>query len=146
MMKKIGVKKSQCTLEELTANMVALQMQAKMFHLNVTGPRFYGDHKTFDGIYELADKWFDIFAERMRALEKTVCSCPEWVMAYSVLDDSADENSAAEAMCKSILQSMNNISGHIQAMDGKVDPTTLNLAQEFDAELGKHIYFVRSSL
>lgn len=139
-------KKNDNLLEVLAANMVALQMQAKMFHLNVTGPRFYGDHKTYDGIYEVADEGFDILAERMRTLNQPVCVCPQWVMTYSILDDSADENSGAELMAKSILQSMENISAHILYMDGKVDPTTLTIVQDLDAELGKHIYFVRSSI
>lgn len=147
MMKKLGSKKNgNCPLEVLTANMVALQMQAKMFHLNVTGPRFYGDHKTYDGIYEVADDWFDTLAERMRALQKPVCVCPQWVMTFSVLDDSADEGSGAELMAKSILCSMENISAHIQSMVNEVDPTTANIVQELDAELGKQMYFVRSSI
>lgn len=146
MMKKLGSKKVDNHLEVLTASMVALQMQAKMFHLNVTGPRFYGDHKTYDGIYEVADDYFDILAERMRALQQPVCVCPQWVMTFSLLDDSADENSGAELMAKSMLQSLENISAHIQSMDGKVDPTTLNIAQELDAEIGKQAYFVRSSI
>ncbi|MGL4352805.1 MAG: ferritin-like domain-containing protein [Aeromonas popoffii] len=133
-------------LEVLAANMVALQMQAKMFHLNVSGPRFYGDHKTYDGIYEFADEWFDVIAERMRTLNQPVCVCPQWVMTYSMLDDSADEGSAAELMAKSILQSMKNISSHVLYMDGKVDPTTISIVQDLDAELGKHIYFVQSSI
>lgn len=139
-------KKNDNLLEVLTANMIALQMQAKMFHLNVSGPRFYGDHKTYDGIYEFADKWFDVLAERMRTLNQPVCVCPQWVMTYSMLDDSADEGSAAELMVKSILQSMNNISAHVLFMDGKVDPTTISIIQDLDAELGKHIYFVQSSI
>lgn len=147
MMKKLGKAKSADNLlEVLTANMVALQMQAKMFHLNVTGPRFYGDHKTYDGIYEVADSYFDTLAERMRALQQPVCVCPQWVMTYSLLDDSADEGSGAELMAKSMLKSLENLSAHIQWMDGKVDPTTLNIVQELDAELGKQSYFVRSSI
>lgn len=140
------MKNKERMLEVLTANMVALQMQAKMFHLNVTGPRFYGDHKTYDGIYEVADEGFDILAERMRTLNQPVCVCPQWVMTFSILDDSADENSDATLMAKSILQSMKNISAHILSMDGKVDPTTLTIVQDLDAELGKHIYFVQSSI
>lgn len=146
MMKKLGNKKNTNTLEVLTANMVALQMQSKMFHLNVTGPRFYGDHKTYDGIYEVADDYFDILAERMRAIGEPVCVCPQWVMTHSMLDDSADESSSAELMVQSMLRSLQNISGHIQSMDGLVDPTTLNIVQELDAAIGKQIYFVRSSI
>ncbi|MGL5016377.1 MAG: hypothetical protein ACRC6V_19180 [Bacteroidales bacterium] len=139
-------KPQDCPLEVLTANMVALQMQAKMFHLNVTGPRFYGDHKTYDGIYEVADEWFDILAERMRALEMPVCVCPAWVLTHTLIEGGAGEEDTADAMARTMMSSLEIISEHINEKFDNFDDTTLNIVQELDAELGKHLYFVRSSL
>lgn len=139
-------KPQDCPLEVLTANMVALQMQAKMFHLNVTGPRFYGDHKTYDGIYEVADEWFDILAERMRALEMPVCVCPAWVLTHSLIDSGAGEESSAEDMAVAMVASLTILSEHINDKFDDFDDTTLNIVQELDAELGKQLYFVRSSI
>ena len=139
-------KPQDCPLEVLTANMVALQMQAKMFHLNVTGPRFYGDHKTYDGIYEVADEWFDILAERMRALEMPVCVCPAWVLTHTLIEGGAGEEDTADAMARTMMSSLEIISEHINEKFDNFDDTTLNIVQELDAELGKHLYFVRSSI
>lgn len=147
MLKPKKMRKPQdCPLEVLTANMVALQMQAKMFHLNVTGPRFYGDHKTYDGIYEVADKWFDILAERMRALEMPVCVCPAWVLTHTLLEGGAGEEDVAEAMAHTMVSSLTTLSEHINEKFDDFDDTTLNIVQELDAELGKQLYFVRSSI
>lgn len=133
-------------LEVITLNTMALYLQAKMFHLNVTGPRFYGDHKTYDGIADVGMEYFDILAERMRALDMTVCSCPKMVAKVSVMDDGADEDSSAEEMAKTMLASLEEFSELVQAAFDGTDATTSNLLQELDAALGKQIYFVRSSL
>lgn len=142
---KMKIKTQDNPLEVLTANMVALQMQAKMFHLNVTGPRFYGDHKTYDGIYEMADDWFDTLAERMRALEMPVCVCPAWVLTHSLIEGGSETDSA-EAMATSMVSSLEILSEHINEKFDGFDDTTLNIIQELDAEIGKQLYFVRSSL
>lgn len=139
-------KPQDCPLEVLTANMIALQMQAKMFHLNVTGPRFYGDHKTYDGIYEVADEWFDTLAERMRALEMPVPVCPAWVLTHSLIGGGSGEEESAENMVHTMVRSLETISEHISEKFDDFDDTTLNIVQELDAEIGKHLYFVRSSL
>lgn len=134
-------------LEVLTATMVALQMKAKLFHLNVTGPRFYGDHKTYDGIYAVADEWFDTLAERMRTLEEPVCVCPEWVMTLGLLDSvGANEGSTAEEMIRSMLSILETISDYINDNLDDFDPTTVSIVQDLDAELGRQVYFIRSSI
>ena len=144
---KVKSKHTSNALEVLTANMVALQMQAKMFHLNVTGPRFYGDHKTYDGIYEVADDWFDILAERMRALEQKVCVCPAWVLTHSLIDNPAvDESSDATAMALTMSSTLTTLSSFINRSLDEFDETTISIVQDLDAELGKQLYFVRSSI
>ncbi|MGL6100068.1 MAG: hypothetical protein ACRC0G_10640 [Fusobacteriaceae bacterium] len=141
----LKIKTQDNPLEVLTANMIALQMQAKLFHLNVKGPRFYGDHKTYDGIYEMADDWFDTLAERMRVLEMPVPVCPAWVLTHSLIEGGSEEDSA-EAMAVSMVSSLEILSEHINEKFDGFDDTTLNIVQELDAEIGKQLYFVRSSL
>lgn len=144
---KAKVKIEHDPLEVLTATMVALQMKAKLFHLNVMGPRFYGDHKTYDGIYEVADEWFDTLAERMRTLELPVCVCPAWVMTYSLFEkDSVGESASAEEMCSCMVEILEEISDYINEHIEDFDDTTLSIVQDLDSDLGKQLYFVRSSL
>lgn len=133
-------------LEVVTANMLSLYMKAKCFHLNVTGPRFYGDHKTYDGIADVALEWFDVLAERMRALDEEVESSPKWAISLSVMADTAKSTSDAESMAEDMLAGLEAISEYINAKLNEADNTTQNILQEVDAALGKQMYFVRSSL
>ncbi len=133
------------SLEQLTANTMNLYLKAKCYHLNVTGPRFYSDHKTYDGIAATALEWYDTFAERMRRLGQTVPSNSEWLCDNQMFVPGNPELSAEE-MAQCILASMENMSTYVQVACDDMDDTTLNMAQEFDADIGLHIYFVRSSL
>lgn len=139
-------KKINDPLEKLTANMVALYLQAKFFHLNVTGSEFYGAHKTFDGIADLGTAWFDTLAERMRALDHTVCVCPRWVEEHRMLPEVAEVDSDAEAMFSNMLESLQILSDFINTHGSLCDATTGNMLQELDRDIGKQVYFVRSSL
>lgn len=135
-------------LEVSAANMVALKVQAKCFHLNVIGPRFYGDHKTYDGIASLADEWFDTIAERMRALDIKVVSTLEWAEDASLLSDSADEESDADSMVECMVESLDNIIEFLRASyeEKGLDVASSNMLQELETDLGKQLYFVRSSI
>ena len=135
-------------LEIAAANMVALKLQAKCFHLNVTGPRFYGDHKTYDGIAEMADEWFDTLAERLRALSVKVPSSLEWAQDASMLSDSADEDSDADSMAECMVESLENFIDYLREnYEAKgLDVASSNMLQEVETDLGKQLYFVRSSL
>lgn len=133
------------SLERLCANTLNLYLKAKCYHLNVTGPRFYGDHKTYDGIASTAMEWFDIFAERMRTLGQKVPSTSGWLEENEMFSP-GDSELSAEEMAEDLLSSMENMSVYVQVACMGMDDTTLNMAQEFDSDIGKHIYFVRSSL
>lgn len=132
-------------LEVITANMMGLFLLAKCCHLNVTGPRFYSDHKTYDNLAATALEWYDTLAERMRALEIPVVSTAEWVDDANLLEE-VNYDDDADSMAEGVLGSLTNLSEYINKNQGKVDNTTSNILQELDAELGKHAYFIRSSL
>lgn len=135
------------SLEVLTANATLLYMKAKNYHLNVAGPRFYGDHKTYDGIAEVALTWFDTLAERMRTLQEKVCVCTGWVEANALFDIEEDADEwTAEEMAQDMVATLQCISTYIQVSCDSLDDTTLNMVQEFDSELGRQLYFVQSSL
>ena len=128
-------------LEVIFSSMLPLYQLAKQCHFNVTGPSFYGDHKTYDGIADVAIDWFDILGERMRALQIPVSVSGEGglVTVPSVSHD-------ADNLLKVMLGALENVSGYINANVDNVDNTTSNMLQELDAALGKQAYFVRSSM
>lgn len=132
-------------LEVITASTLMLYMTAKTYHLNVTGPTFYGDHKTYDGIAEMAIEWYDTLAERMRALELVVPSTPSWVLETSIVGEGTP-SLGADGMLEAMLTNLETFSRYINNNLKNFDPTTQNMAQELDAQLGKFTYFIRSSM
>lgn len=131
-------------LEVAFASVYILYAQAKEYHFNVTGPTFYGDHKTYDGIADFAIEWFDMLGERMKALEIPVTVCPDHLLSISCFKKPEDASSA-KAMNAGMLQSLECISEFLNSIEDGVDNTTSNMLQELDAVVGKYIYFVRSS-
>lgn len=132
-------------LEVITANCLNLYLKAKLFHLNVTGPTFYGDHHTYDGIASVGTEWFDVFAERMRTFDKCVHPSPKWLIDNKLFDDGCDVEDSGE-MLEQMLETLEDFSAYINANLDDLDKTTQNMVQEFDAAIGKNIYFVRSSM
>lgn len=142
-----GKNKPQATpLEVITANMLCLYMKAKLFHLNAVGEGFYGAHKTFDKIAGLGTDWFDILAERMRALQLPVCVCPAWASELDLLNDDVSYDGEIDEMYGCMTGDLEVLSNYINAHVNSYDGTTGNILQELDAQLGKFAYFTRSSI
>ncbi len=55
-------------LKPLLADLIALSLQAKQAHWNVTGPQFAPLHALFDELTTAFRGWYDEVAERLRAL------------------------------------------------------------------------------
>lgn len=55
-------------LDPLLADLVVLALQAKQAHWNVTGAQFKPLHEMFDAMTDEYRGWYDLVAERLRAL------------------------------------------------------------------------------
>ena len=55
-------------LTPLLTDLVVLSLQAKQAHWNVTGPQFQPLHELFDALTNDYRGWYDLVAERLRAL------------------------------------------------------------------------------
>lgn len=131
-------------LEVITLTTVSLYLLAKAYHLNVTGPSFYGDHKTYDGVADVAIEWFDKLAERMRALQQPMNPTLTRVASISVLDE-ADISLDAEGMRKDMVAALEAFREYIVDKLGTFDDVTGNQLQELAYDLDRQAYFVRSS-
>lgn len=140
-------KKVAVTLPALVGNLTLLYIKAKNYHWNTSGPSFYGDHHTFDGIQEGALDWVDTIGERIRALQEPICAC-----AGAYLEDSwfpeGDFTLDAEGMKSDMVKTLDCISSHLMDMikGGEFDDVTSNILQDLCAFIDKQNYFVRSSL
>lgn len=142
----IPIKRKVADLEVILGSLMCLYIKAKRYHFNVTGPTFYGDHKTYDKIADGALEWYDVIGERMRALMIPVCACPERHAEVSVIAGGIPTSAPADAMCGDMLSSLQVLSDTCNIGKFEGGPTTENIIQEVDAFLGKSIYFVRSSM
>lgn len=71
------------TLQRLLPELVALSLDVKQAHWNVTGPGFLPLHALTDDIAAAADRWADRVAERAVALGLHVDARPETVAAVA---------------------------------------------------------------
>jgi len=131
-------------LHVVLSNLVMLSIKAKNFHWNVTGPGFYGDHKTYDDIYTGAIDYIDTIGERLRALQIKVNATLSFFDKTNIIDDGDEEANPAE-MKEDMLESLEAFCTHICGAMMATDPTTSNILQEVDAWAGKMAFFVRSS-
>src|SRR5262245_3673597 len=58
-------------LNQRLADVIDLQLQAKLAHWNVRGPNFIALHKLFDEVAETVEEYVDLIAERTAALGGT---------------------------------------------------------------------------
>lgn len=134
-------------LQELLGNLTLLYIKAKDFHWNVSGPEFYGLHKTFDGIQDVALDWADTIGERMRALQIPVRSTAATYVEQAWYPE-AEFDMDAEAMKADMVKTLECISSHLMEDIGAevMDEVTLNMMQDLCANIDKQCYFVRSSI
>ena len=131
-------------LPMVTSSLTELYMIAKKYHLHVTGPTFYGDHKTYDGIAEVALEWFDTVAEYMRGHDMTVPCDPMEIRGMScIIFDSVND---AGDMLRSMKDNLECMIGCMKESYEKGNPTTDSLLQDLEVELNKQLYFIKSSL
>ena len=59
----------EAALQDLLADLVVLSLHSKQAHWNVTGPQFSPLHELFDRMADEHRAWYDLVAERLRALD-----------------------------------------------------------------------------
>lgn len=142
--KTLELKTSEDVLSVVLSNLYVIGIKAKNYHWNTEGPKFYGDHKTFDTIYEGAYEHIDTIGERMRALQYKVQSELPFIMKNATVSDDFEED--PEEMCCDMTETLEEFSSNLVENMIFVDRTTENILQEVDAWAGKMAYFTRSSM
>lgn len=134
-------------LQALVGNLTLLYIKAKNYHWNVSGPEFYGLHRTFDGVQEGTLEWVDTIGERMRALQKPVCACAGLYLKDAWFAE-GDHTDSAGDMKQDMTNTLEAISHKLMDMiSGKAcDEVTLNILQDLCAFIDKQAYFVRSGI
>lgn len=140
--KTIKIKTSEEVLSVVLANLYVIGIKSKNYHWNTEGPTFYGDHKTYDTIYDGAYDHIDTIGERMRALQYKVKSDLAFIMKTATVSDDFEED--PDEMCCDMTETLEEFSENLREAFMYVDRTTENILQEVDAWAGKMAYFTRS--
>lgn len=132
------------TLSVVAASLLDLYMLSKKYHLHVKGPRFYGDHKTYDGIADMSLEWFDTIAEFMRSGGESVPCEPDLVHSQSLV--TFPTAVTADQMVDHMDETLEDIIEFMHESYGNSNPTIDSLLQDFEVEISKHHYFIKSSM
>lgn len=137
-------------LNEVLADLIDLQLQAKQAHWNVKGPNFIALHELFDRIAEIVEDFVDSVAERIVALggraDGTIGMVAERTkLAPYPLDiiqgcDHVDSVSSALATVGKASRQA------IQRASELFDADTADLFTEMSREIDKQLWFVESHL
>ena len=134
-------------LQRLLPELVALTLDVKHAHWNVTGPRFLPLHTLTDDIATTARTWADRVAERVMALGFTVDARPATVASVAgrfptgrVADHQAI--TALIALIDGVTETARRSLDELQQVDPVAHDLTVDILEEF----GKYRWMLRAQL
>jgi len=135
-------------LNNRLADCVDLQSQCKQAHWNVKGPHFIALHKLFDEIYEAAEEYVDLIAERIVQLggvaEGTVRAAAERssLREYPLVLSSGEEHVAA---LSDVLAQFSDMAREgIAELEELEDPDSMDILTEVSRGVDKWLWFVEA--
>jgi len=135
-------------LNNRLADCVDLQSQCKQAHWNVKGPQFIALHKLFDDIYEAAEEYVDLIAERIVQLggvaEGTVRAAAQRssLREYPLVLSSGEEHVAA---LSDVLARFSGMAREgITQLEELQDPDSMDILTEVSRGVDKWLWFVEA--
>ena len=135
-------------LNNRLADCVDLQSQCKQAHWNVKGPQFIALHKLFDEIYEAAEEYVDLIAERIVQLggvaEGTVRAAAQRssLREYPLVLSSGEEHVAA---LSDVLAQFSGMAREgITELEELEDPDSMDILTEVSRGVDKWLWFVEA--
>jgi len=135
-------------LNNRLADCVDLQSQCKQAHWNVKGPQFIALHKLFDDIYEAAEEYVDLIAERIVQLggvaEGTVRAAAQRssLREYPLVLSSGEEHVAA---LSDVLAQFSGMAREaITQLEELQDPDSMDILTEVSRGVDKWLWFVEA--
>ena len=135
-------------LNNRLADCVDLQSQCKQAHWNVKGPQFIALHKLFDEIYEAAEEYVDLIAERIVQLggvaEGTVRAAAQRssLREYPLVLSSGEEHVAA--LSDVLAQFSGTAREGITELEELADPDSMDILTEVSRGVDKWLWFVEA--
>ncbi len=137
-------------LNQLLADAVDLQTQAKAAHWNVKGPNFIALHKLFDEVYASVAEYVDLLAERAVQLGGVAEGTARIAARRSDLEEYplgiAEGGRHAEALANALASFGAGVRRAIDEADGLGDKGTADLFTEVSRGIDKWLWFVEAHL
>ncbi|SEP53076.1 Dps family protein [Amycolatopsis saalfeldensis] len=134
-------------LQQVLVDLIALQLQAKNAHWNVTGAGFRSVHLLLDEVVDTVSGFADDVAERMRALHATPDGRPGTVDASRQIGDlPAGEQrvpTVLTTMTELVVNAVEGVRTVHDAVDAE-DPTTADLLHAVIQGLEEKAWMLRS--
>ena len=137
-------------LNELLADLIDLQLQAKQAHWNVKGPTFIALHELFDSVSEETEEFVDTVAERVVALggiaEGTLSAVGKRTKlpAYPVNITSGRDH--VEALSTALATVGKSVRAAIERATELGDADTADLFTGVSRDIDKKLWFVEAHL
>ncbi|HSM06078.1 MAG TPA: DNA starvation/stationary phase protection protein Dps [Longimicrobiales bacterium] len=137
-------------LNQLLADSLDLQLQAKVAHWNVRGAHFLPQHQLFDQIHAEALGWTDLIAERIGQLGGLSEGNVQTVAARSRLDVYTQEVVPGEEHVRRVARALSTFAGHARAgvdfAGEERDEVTADILTEVTRGADKLLWFVEAHL
>lgn len=137
-------------LNECLATASHLVIQSKQAHWNVKGPHFLLLHELFDKLYEQANDWADLIAERLVQLGGIANGTLKGISSFSKLQpyplDIASGKAHIRAIVNSILVFAKMVRNAISSGDQAGDLGTADLFTEISRAVDKMLWFFEAHL
>ncbi|MBT9252666.1 MAG: DNA starvation/stationary phase protection protein Dps [Brockia lithotrophica] len=134
----------------MLAEAIDLERQAKQAHWNVKGPGFYGQHKLFDELHELAEEWIDLVAERIAQLghltEGTLQRAAELTRLPEFPLGLTSERDNVEQLAKALAAFTAHTREVLKKSEELGDPITADILTEVTRGAEKYLWFVEAHL
>jgi starvation-inducible DNA-binding protein len=135
-------------LNQLLADAVDLQSQAKAAHWNVKGANFIALHKLFDEVYASVAEYVDLLAERAVQLGGVAEGTARIVARRSDLEEYpvgiADGRQHVEALSSALAAFGSGVRRAIDEAGGLGDQGTADLFTEISRGIDKWLWFVEA--
>lgn len=137
-------------LNQVLADITAVNMQCKSAHWNVRGPDFYQLHELFEEIVETLDEHIDMVAERATALGGQALGTAPVVAQQSNVPQLQPTVSQEQALLEQIASSLATLDATLYEQINQVseqgDLDTADLLNEVSRDISKQLWFVEAHL
>ena len=136
-------------LQPALADLVALSLQAKQAHWNVTGPGFRPLHEFYDLLADSVRGWYDDVAERMLALGVPADGRLSTVARTAELDEFPEGPVGDRRSVELLLGRVEALAGRLRSnleRAGQLDPVTQDMLIEITQGLEKLAWMLRAHL